>query len=80
MKVFKMGLVPLWYKIKARYLTKDAEMDNIASTKGAYEYLKRYRQNVEVIGHNDEVTEHYDEPIRYWTCWLQGEENAPKIV
>jgi len=76
MRAFKIGLIPLLYKLRSRYLTRDAELDNIASTKGAYEYLKRYSQKVEEATADDGEKG----PVRYWTCWLQGEKNAPKIV
>jgi len=76
MRAFKIGLIPLLYKLRSRYLTRDAELDNIASTKGAYEYLKKYRQKVETVTN----TEQEEVPVRYWTCWSTGENDAPKVV
>lgn len=66
----------LLYKFKHRLFSKDKDVMAICSRNGAYEYLLRYKsacQNIEA----DSILP--KEKI-IWTCWLQGEENAPLIV
>jgi mannosyltransferase OCH1-like enzyme len=66
----------LFYKLKQRLFSNDKDVMAICSRNGAYEYLLRYKSA---------CTKESDEPIIpkekiIWTCWLQGEENAPLLV
>lgn len=72
----KTGIIPLFLKAKHRLFSKDKDVMAICSRNGAYEYLLRYKsacRNVETefISPKEKII---------WTCWLQGEENAPLIV
>lgn len=50
---------------------------NICARNGAYEYLQRYAYAAKI-----ETRDVVAQPERkvIWTCWLQGLENAPKLV
>lgn len=71
-----MSILPTLYKIKHRVFSTDKDVNAICSRNGAYEYLLHYKASYQSMG---------NEPIMpkekiIWTCWLQGEENAPLIV
>ena len=69
------GIRCLWYKFKNTYLTQDIDMHEIGARNGSYEYLRRYAN---VCGANVENMAPGEKII--WVCWLQGIENAPKLV
>ncbi len=50
---------------------------NICARNGAYDYLKRYAYAANILMEDTGI-----KPCRkvIWTCWLQGIENAPKLV
>lgn len=64
------------YKIKHRLFSKDKDVMAICARNGAYEYLLRYKSAC--TKESDEAIIPKEKII--WTCWLQGEENAPLIV
>lgn len=69
------GIACLWYKFKNTYLTQDKDIRAIGARNGSYEYLRRYAN---VCGANVENMAPGEKII--WVCWLQGVENAPKLV
>ncbi|MBR6829029.1 MAG: capsular polysaccharide synthesis protein [Paludibacteraceae bacterium] len=66
----------LLYKLKQRLFSTDKDVMAICSRNGAYEYLLRYKSACPNIDANTIIPK---EKI-IWTCWLQGEENAPLVV
>ena len=74
-RLHQIGLLPALYKIK-NLLIPDKDIVGIASRNGAYEYLLRYKSACANVMHKP--IEPKEKII--WTCWLQGEENAPLIV
>lgn len=75
-KLKAVGIVPLLYKLKYRYFSNNTELLNLSSRLGAYDYLLRYRS---AIGNYSEQSVQPAEPV-LWTCWLQGEDQAPLLV
>lgn len=79
MKLFntirQRGLKCLWYKFKNTYLTQDRKIREIGARNGSYDYLQRYAK---VCGAKVENMQPGEKII--WVCWLQGVENAPKLV
>ena len=76
-KIKRVGFIPLLYKLWNRICIKDKTILSYCDRNGAYCYLK----------HHHKVTYQQEVPFKQgerekviWTCWLQGEENAPKIV
>lgn len=69
------GIKCLWYKFKNTYLTQDKDIREIGARNGTYEYLQRYAY---VCGAKVENMQPGEKII--WVCWLQGVENAPKLV
>lgn len=74
-RLHEIGIVCALKKAK-RMLFLSPSAKNIAARDGAYDYLLRYKSAC------DDVTNKPIEPKDkiIWTCWLQGEENAPRIV
>lgn len=70
------GFIPLYHKAKHRLFSTDKDVMAICSRNGAYEYLLRYKSASQNIKTDTILPK---EKI-IWTCWLQGEENAPLIV
>lgn len=74
-RLSQIGIVAALKKLKHWiFISPDAK--NIVARNGAYEYLCRYKSACAKVP---------EEPILpkdkiIWTCWLQGEENAPLIV
>lgn len=75
----KIGIVPALLKLKHLFLTPDKQIVTLASQNGAYAYLLRYKHAAA-----QERTYTPMPRIRtteyVWVCWLQGLENAPKLV
>ena len=69
------GLKCLWYKFKNTYIKPDRDILEIGARNGSLEYLKRY---ADVCGTSLGKMERGEKII--WVCWLQGVENAPKLV
>ena len=74
------GLACTLKKIKRRIFIRDEAIMSQLSVLGAYDYLQKYKymlnQPVEIPA--GDVENPY--PNKIWTMWLQGLENAPKIV
>lgn len=69
-------ILPLLFKAKHRLFSKDKDVIGICSRNGAYDYLMRYEHVCHHI--TNECILPKDKII--WTCWLQGEDNAPLLV
>lgn len=69
------GIPCLWYKFKNTYLTQDKDIREIGTRNGSYEYLQRYANACSAKVENMQPGEKI-----IWVCWLQGIENAPKLV
>lgn len=69
------GVKCLWYKIKRTFLKQDKDIREIGARNGTYEYLMRYK---DACGASVDRMEPGEKTI--WVCWLQGIENAPKLV
>lgn len=85
-RIREIGLQAAWLKLKNLVFPKDSQVIMAASTNGAYEYLKRYRYVIKEERENkvDKVDVVDGSPIcgskTIWTCWLQGETEAPALV
>ena len=69
------GIACLWYKFKNTYLNPDKDIREIGARNGTYAYLQRYAKACEA---KQEAMLPGEKII--WVCWLQGVENAPKLV
>lgn len=80
MKVLKrireVGLICMWKKWQ-HLLFPDADVLEVASQNGAYEYLQRYTY---AFDNNRKSWNRQLKPKIIWTCWWQGMENAPLLV
>ena len=56
-------------------MTQDRKIREIGARNGSYDYLQRYAK---VCGAKAENMQSGEKTI--WVCWLQGVENAPKLV
>lgn len=76
-RLHQIGVACALKKLK-HTLFPSAEVKAICARDGAYEYLQRYAYAAKDNGADTWSAK----PARkiIWTCWLQGEENAPKIV
>ena len=75
-RIKQIGLKASWLKFKQLYLVPNPEVKDLCSRYGSYEYLKQYESACEKVSLNESAPK---EKI-IWTCWLQGEENAPLLV
>ena len=80
MNIFKriqeIGIRCAWLKLK-HTLFPSAEAKEICANSGAYEYLERY---ADVCDWNRADWKPVKGEKIIWTCWWQGEKNAPKLV
>lgn len=76
-RLHQIGLLCALKKLK-HILFLDIDAKNIAARNGAYDYLLKYAYAVNANNKEEKAIS----PTRkiIWTCWLQGEENAPTIV
>ena len=72
----QIGITCALKKLK-HTLSPSADAKNICARNGAYEYLQRYAYAAK--SETEETCVKADRKI-IWTCWLQGIENAPKLV
>ena len=75
-KIYIMNILPIFYKVKHRLFSTDKDVMAICSRNGAYEYLLRYKSACADV--TNKPIESKEKII--WTCWLQGEKNAPLII
>ena len=80
MKIFnrikQIGLKASCLKVKQWLFTPSAEVIDLCARNGAYEYLQRYKYACD----NLPTSKIQPKEKIIWTCWLQGEGNAPLIV
>ncbi|MBO5619568.1 MAG: capsular polysaccharide synthesis protein [Paludibacteraceae bacterium] len=76
-RLHQIGIVCALKKLK-HTLFPSTEVKAICARDGAYEYLQRYAYVLEKENHQTWHPEKGRKVI--WTCWLQGIENAPKVV
>ena len=72
----QIGMAAALKKLK-HALFMDADTRSLCARNGAYDYLQRYAEAAHLHS-----TDYKAEPAAkiIWTCWLQGEENAPLLV
>ena len=75
-RIKQIGWKAAWLKFKQLYITPSPEVKDLCSRYGAYEYLQRYKYACVNIS----LAKSAPKEKIIWTCWLQGEENAPRIV
>ena len=79
MKLFQIirqrGVVCLWYKFKRTFIKPDKDILEIGARNGSYDYLQRYAS---ACGTSTKDMAPGKKII--WVCWLQGFENAPRLV
>ena len=73
----QIGITCALKKLK-HTLFPSAEVKAICARDGAYEYLQRYAYAAKDNGADTWAPQPAKKII--WTCWLQGEENAPELV
>ena len=75
-RVRQIGIACALTKLK-HAIFMDADTRNIRALNGAYEYLLRYKNALQI-----DIVEYKPQTAQkiIWTCWLQGLENAPELV
>jgi hypothetical protein len=76
----KIGFKAAFCKIKRRVFVKDKDVISGIARLGAYDYLQKYKY---VLDSNSQETKELPinpYPDKVWVCWLQGVENAPRLV
>lgn len=76
-RIREIGFQAAWLKLKNMLFPKDSQVIMACSTNGAYEYLRRYRY---VLQKQEDWHDTSEREKVIWTCWLQGEQEAPPIV
>ncbi len=77
-RIHQIGFWTAWLKLKNLLFPSDPQVIMAASTNGAYQYLHKYRYVLQK--HNEEWIDSGERNKTIWTCWLQGEQQAPVIV
>ena len=67
----------LYLLSKMKIIDKNIVVESIRRKK-AKKLFKKYKYVIDRSKNNNNYTDSYEKKI--WTCWFQGEENAPKIV
>ena len=75
-RIKQIGLQAAWLKFKQWLFSPSAEVIDLCARNGAYEYLQRYKYACK----SKPNFETSAKAKIIWTCWWQGEENAPALV
>ena len=79
-RIKEIGWDVAWLKLKHMLFPKDSQVVMLSSTNGAYDYMRKYRYVLDRVKREEtDVSEGYRNKV-IWTCWLQGEEQAPLLV